>query len=166
MSPYLGGNWFWGERNVGHKGKPLGSVRGMWSSTHIEDLVLCKCENRVYERRGRWLEKLGGRKMHWFSFCFLWFSHQNKMSKAEREEKERVLKISEEMRTCQHLSQRLKEWVSKGHRVRFLGSTRSPLSVCWSYIYWRDKLDCWWVFLQPLSAAWILLQTRGRIELN
>lgn len=49
------------------------------------------------------------------------------MSKAEREEKERVLKISEEMRACEHPSQRLKEWVSKGHRVTFLGSTRSPL---------------------------------------
>lgn len=29
---------------------------------------------RVYERRGTWLEKLGGRKAQWFS-CFLWFSY-------------------------------------------------------------------------------------------
>lgn len=49
------------------------------------------------------------------------------MSKAEREEKERGLKISEEMRTCEHASQRLKEWVSYGHRVKLLGGTRSPL---------------------------------------
>lgn len=33
-------------------------------------------------------------------------------SKAECEEKERVLKVSEEVKTCEHSSQKLEEWVS------------------------------------------------------
>ena len=33
-------------------------------------------------------------------------------SKAECEERERVLKVSEEMKTCEHPSQKLEEWVS------------------------------------------------------
>lgn len=33
-------------------------------------------------------------------------------SKAECEERERVLKVSEEVKTCEHPSQKLEEWVS------------------------------------------------------
>lgn len=47
-----------------------------------------KCENRVYERRGRWLEKLGGRKMHWFSFVCFGFLTEIKCQKL-RERKRR-----------------------------------------------------------------------------
>lgn len=50
--------------------------------------------------------------MQWFSFDCFDFLNEIFKSKAECEERERVLKVSEEVKTCEHPSQRLEEWVS------------------------------------------------------